>query len=287
MFFFLSCRLYNILLGLRCIVSCYRLAVPIDRLAGTIIQTVMPPVTPRAHPLARCYLAISSACLVIPSARAETLRTPLVPQPLPFVSSGASLLCHDTIQMAELQYHLPHGLLLAIGRVETGRPNPVTNQLEPWPWAVQAEGEGHIFNNKADAVHWVEYALARGLRSIDVGCMQVNLLFHPDAFASLDQAFDPRKNVDYAARFLLRLYSATGQWQRASGFYHSQDPTRAAAYQQRVWQIAAVSPKDVPSSSLSMLRLAWLATLAKDAAPTLSGKTSDTTRPAIRTVPGS
>ena len=40
---------------------------------------------------------------------------------------------------------------------------------------------------------------AQGARSIDVGCMQVNLLHHADAFASLEQAFDPVANARYAA----------------------------------------------------------------------------------------
>ena len=31
----------------------------------------------------------------------------------------------------------------------------------------------------------------RGVRLMDVGCMQVNLQMHPDAFPSLDAAFDP------------------------------------------------------------------------------------------------
>ena len=37
---------------------------------------------------------------------------------------------------------------------------------------------------------------------MDVGCMQVNLYHHAHAFSSLDNAFDPQSNVDYAARFL-------------------------------------------------------------------------------------
>ena len=51
--------------------------------------------------------------------------------------------------------------------------------------------------------------------------MQVNQRWHPDAFATLDQGFDPAANVDYAARFLLDLHQRTGDWMTAAGSYHS------------------------------------------------------------------
>ena len=42
-------------------------------------------------------------------------------------------------------------------------------------------------------------------KSVDVGCMQISLTYHPDAFSSMDQAFDPASNADYGARFLAQL----------------------------------------------------------------------------------
>ena len=62
---------------------------------------------------------------------------------------------------------------------------------KPWPWTINAEGEPHLFDTKVQAVAWVRQAQARGMRSIDIGCAQVNLMHHPTAFASLEQAFDP------------------------------------------------------------------------------------------------
>ena len=82
---------------------------------------------------------------------------------------------------------------------------------------------------------------ARGVQSIDVGCMQVNLMHHPAAFASLEQAFDPAANAAYAARFLTALYADTRDWTRATAFYHSQTPERGELYQKRV---AAVWPQE-------------------------------------------
>ena len=75
---------------------------------------------------------------------------------------------------------------------------------------------------------------ARGVRSIDVGCLQVNLMHHPHAFASLKQAFDPKANVDYAARFLRDLFDQTGSWPQAAARYHSATPALGAAYRRKV-----------------------------------------------------
>ena len=36
---------------------------------------------------------------------------------------------------------------------------------------------------------------------MDVGCMQISFKWHSDNFASLEQAFDPVININYAADF--------------------------------------------------------------------------------------
>ena len=80
---------------------------------------------------------------------------------------------------------------------------------------------------------------ARGARSIDVGCMQVNLLHHGDAFASLEEAFDPAANARYAAAFLQRLLAQTGSWPRAAAGYHSLTPDVGAEYARKVLAVWA------------------------------------------------
>ena len=71
--------------------------------------------------------------------------------------------------------------------------------------------------------------------------MQVDLKYHPDAFASLEQAFDPVTNTNYAAQFLLGLYhgEAGGSWDVAVGLYHSHTAWLAAAYRDRVAMIGS------------------------------------------------
>jgi len=56
-------------------------------------------------------------------------------------------LCRTAISEANRSANLPRALLQAIGRVESGRHNPDTGHLAPWPWPINAEGGGLIFPN--------------------------------------------------------------------------------------------------------------------------------------------
>ena len=143
-------------------------------------------------------------------------------------------LCRAAIRAAERAHGIPNALLAALGRVESGRRDPVTGNFGPWPWTINAEGRGQFFATKAEAIAAVRRLQAEGVRSIDVGCLQVNLRHHPDAFASLEDAFDPQKNAAYAARFLVSLHEASKNWLQAAASYHSHTPELAIAYQRRV-----------------------------------------------------
>ena len=62
----------------------------------------------------------------------------------------------------------------------------------------------------------------------DVGCMQLNYRYHRENFADLWQMLDPAHNVDYAARFLKRLYRRHGNWTLAAARYHAGPDNDAA-----------------------------------------------------------
>jgi hypothetical protein len=152
----------------------------------------------------------------------------------PAARAEPGLLCRAAIQAAERAAGLPPQLLMAIGRVESGRPDPQTGAFHPWPWTINAEGRGQFFPTKAAAIAGVQALQAGGMRSIDIGCMQVNLRHHPEAFADLEAAFDPLTNATYAARFLTELNATRNDWTRAAAAYHSQTPERAEPYRERV-----------------------------------------------------
>jgi hypothetical protein len=129
---------------------------------------------------------------------------------------------------------MPPHLLSGIARVESGRRDPLTGRLHPWPWSINAEGKDSIFETKADAVAFARQLQARGVRSFDTGCLQVNLMFHPNAFRSLEDAFDPLANARYAVRFLTELHDRTGSWETASAQYHSANPELGTPYRGKV-----------------------------------------------------
>lgn len=158
--------------------------------------------------------------------------------------------CGVAIAAVERAQRTAPGLLAAIGLVESGRRDPQTGVRAPWPWTVTAEGVGTYYPDQAEAVRAVQSLQARGVASIDVGCMQVNLLHHPGAFPDLATAFDPLSNVRYAARFLLGLYGRLGSWPGAAAAYHSMTPELGTQYGRliaAVWSGGALPIASDPS----------------------------------------
>jgi hypothetical protein len=134
------------------------------------------------------------------------------------IATDPASLCEAAVTTAEDVNRLPPRLLGAISLTETGRIDPTSGRIRPWPWTINAEGEGQFFATRDAAVAAVKALQAKGVQSIDVGCLQVNLMYHPDAFRSLEEAFDPRSNANYAARFLNALHAGGKSWLDGKGF---------------------------------------------------------------------
>jgi hypothetical protein len=143
--------------------------------------------------------------------------------------------CEQVAATAERDFGLPDGLLAAIGIVESGRWQPALMRTTPWPFAIDVGGDDFYMESARDAVAKVAALRADGYQSIDVGCFQINLSQHPDAFATLDEAFDPASNASYAARFLISLKQRTGGWDSAVAAYHSGFAMLGEPYRQRVY----------------------------------------------------
>ncbi|HEY4344134.1 MAG TPA: transglycosylase SLT domain-containing protein [Parvibaculum sp.] len=142
--------------------------------------------------------------------------------------------CERATVLIEAAHKMPRALLFSVAMVESGRLNPELRKPRPWPWTINAEGQSFYFKTKKDAIAATRRLLKEGVRSIDVGCMQINLRYHPDAFADLNEAFDPAANVTYGAKFLKTLHERTDSWPEAIATYHSQSKTRNAPYFARV-----------------------------------------------------
>ncbi len=172
----------------------------------------------------------------------------------PSGSAVDRVLCHMATAAAERATGVPNQLLTAISRVESGRHDPGTGKLEAWPWSINVEGAGHVYGTKAEAVAAVASFQAQGARSIDVGCMQINLRQHPNAFGSLSDAFDPQDNALYAARFLTDLFQQTGSWPHAAAAYHSQTPQLGFDYQEQVLRMWAVGDGPMTEQASGTIR---------------------------------
>ncbi len=201
----------------------------------------------RAATLAAALLAAPLATAAAPQAPAQPGDTVLPAHVQPAARRAwmarQSALCLGAIAEAGARYNLPPGLLAAISRVETGRRLPVTNDRQPWPWSVNADGASLFFDTRAQAMAATTLRLAGGARYVDIGCMQVDLRMHADAFPTLADAFNPARNADYAARLLLSLRAGHGGeergWARAAGLYHSATPGLMEPYQASVARMRA------------------------------------------------
>ena len=143
-------------------------------------------------------------------------------------------LCRLETTRTERRMAIPRHLLTAISLAESGRRDDANGVNVAWPWTVTSGGQGRFFDSKAEALAEVEILMTQGVRNIDVGCMQVNLFYHADAFETLDEAFDPRANTTYAATYLKSMHAATGDWTDAAGYYHSTTPQRNGPYKEKV-----------------------------------------------------
>lgn len=143
--------------------------------------------------------------------------------------------CARFFDYFEKKYRLPQNLLHAISLTETGRKHSKIEKLMiPWAWTANVEGKGYYFNSKKEAVKFVEEQLASGKRSIDIGCAQVNLKHHPHAFENVEAAFDPKNNLEYAAKLLRNNYEQSSSWDKAIAHYHSATEALGSSYYKRV-----------------------------------------------------
>jgi len=153
------------------------------------------------------------------------------------VAQDQRKICAEPIRQHERAAGIPNQLLAAVALAESGRWDKADSANFAWPWTVTAEGKGQFFATKAEAIAQVQRLRARGLRNIDVGCMQINLMHHPDAFASLEEALDPQANVAYATGFLKQLFEKHRSWIVAVGNYHSATPEFHMRYRQKITKL--------------------------------------------------
>lgn len=145
-----------------------------------------------------------------------------------------SLLCLKETARREREDNIQTNLLSAIALVESGRYSKEYPSGIAWPWTVTAEGRGGFYPSKKEAAAAVRGLQAQGVANIDVGCMQINLKYHPEAFKSIEEALSPSANIAYAATFLKRHYEETKSWGIAATRYHSKTDNKALRYEDKL-----------------------------------------------------
>lgn len=196
-----------------------------------------------------------------------TMRTsPSAPTPNGIGQNGsqpAGQVCRQAVAAAERAHSIPAHLLAAIARVESGRRDQSSGTVSSWPWTINFDGQGSFYDNKMQAVAAATSLRPRVTKSIDVGCMQISLTYHPDAFATLEQAFDPVANADYGARFLVQLFEKTGSWPKAVEWYHSATPEFGHDYGVKVYAALPEETALAAAAGPAPMVAAWGATLGR------------------------
>jgi soluble lytic murein transglycosylase-like protein len=149
-----------------------------------------------------------------------------------FIGSNNALASNNHIQgkikrlikATEEQYGIPSGLLEAIAFVESG----INNH------AINVAGKPVIATNNNEALKVITDAQENGIRNIDVGVMQLNYRWHSNAFANIQEMLNPKNNIEYAAKLLIRLKKQHGTWYAAICNYHSSKPDHQRKYSYKV-----------------------------------------------------
>lgn len=155
--------------------------------------------------------------------------------------------CEALAERAAQARGLPTKLLPAIARTESGRGQGKLGR-RAWPWTLNVQGKGYYFDTREQALAKLKKVIASGVRNVDVGCMQVNYRWHGKEFSSVEEMMDPVANTKYAALFMSRLKTRTGSWNKATQYYHSQDPKRGKYYLGKVQKVMSkVDPNALKS----------------------------------------
>ena len=142
--------------------------------------------------------------------------------------------CIESAKKYEKIFQLPENLLVSVALTESGK-KLKSGEFVAWPWTVNIKGQGKFFNSKDSVLKYVKSHIKKGKKNIDMGCMQVNYMYHPKAFTNLSLAFDPEANVKWSANLIKNLYDKYGSYKDAVGYYHSYRTLKKNKYSSKVF----------------------------------------------------
>jgi hypothetical protein len=131
---------------------------------------------------------------------------------------------------AERELGIPAGILASIAMVESG------GDGTPNPYIMNVNGRALVAKSAGDVARRLVDKKGRVASSAYVGCMQISLRAHRAQFGSVSEIADPRENVRYAGRLLLRLHGEEGNWRSAIARYNGAPIRSAQGYVCKVWR---------------------------------------------------
>ncbi len=141
-------------------------------------------------------------------------------------------ICEREIGSAAKKYGIPEGILYSVGLTETGKRGSLQ------PWALNIEGKAVFARSPQEALSYFDAARRDGKTLIDLGCMQINHRYHGKEFTSVREMLSPKRNVEYAARFLQELHARHETWTMAVARYHA-GPNNDPAQKRYVCRVIA------------------------------------------------
>ena len=158
--------------------------------------------------------------------------------------------CGKYVEIVALETHVPPEVIWAVARTESNFGN-----LGPWPWSANFQGKSFYFKSKKALVNFLHKKIKKNpLFSIDIGCMQLNYLYHGHKFSSVYDMTDIYKNMLISAQYLRKLYEINKHiyrhknfpknriWGYAVGDYHSRRTSRGAKYIKRTSRFLMITP---------------------------------------------
>jgi soluble lytic murein transglycosylase-like protein len=143
------------------------------------------------------------------------------------------------------EYDIPYTVLYAVALAESGVGKNGRGIRRPWPWTLNVAGRGRTYPSRDAAWTALNFFLAKGERSIDIGLMQVNWRYHQNRLRNTWRALDPYFNLRVGAAILRQCYEQRADWWKSVGCYHApSNPERARRYRARVlnhWQRLSTS----------------------------------------------
>ena len=91
--------------------------------------------------------------------------------------------CIESAKKYEKIFKLPENILVSVALTESGKMLK-SGEFVAWPWTVNVKGTGRFFKSKDLVLKYVKNYIKNGKKNIDMGCMQVNYMYHPKAFSN-------------------------------------------------------------------------------------------------------